>query len=282
VAHSLTDSFRALIDPAPIQGALVFLRPTPEDQADYTDLRQQVEKKVGWMATYPLRLLVVDPINALVQQEGKEPESRAATRQMFEAAKKNNVNVWFTSEQISREPESNHFAENIADTVIHLDAETTQGPQRRYVQITKCRFQQEASGRHGLVIDSQHGIQVHPSSALIAQSSARHMSLARPRAGTTAPPFGVPGIERLLGGEPIWPGEIIVLAGPGKAKTLVGVKFLLAQASQADGYSLFVSDSTPDQMDWLINTTASQARQQLISEIETCTVPTGYVDPGRV
>jgi KaiC/GvpD/RAD55 family RecA-like ATPase len=299
VADSLSDSLWVLSHPAPTRGALVFLRPADDDKTDYVEFLEKTEKWLPLMSRYPLRLLIVDPINALEQEStvGSRAEtvrgradgikSRTATRRMFEAAKRARVNVWFTSEQISREPESNHFAENIADTVIHLGTETVLRQQKRFVEVTKSRFQQESPGRHGLVIEPVGGIHIHPSTALIAQSSAlvaRHISARPLQPGFAIQHFGVPGIERLLGPEPVRPGDVIAFAGPGKAKTFLGIKFLLAQSldQSTAGTSLLISDYSPNQVERLVATISGVEQPNLTLRIEQCTLPTGYIDPGRI
>jgi KaiC/GvpD/RAD55 family RecA-like ATPase len=288
VAGSLSESFRALSHPAPTRGALVFLRPG-EDEIDYTKFVDTVEKRLSWMSSYPLRLLIVDPINALIPNAPDQPEVhtiRAVTQKMFEAAKRAHVNVWFTSEQVSKERGHNHFEENIADTVIHLDFDRARAQPKRYLEVTKSRFQQESAGRHSMVIESRAGMHIYPSSAGIAQSSAiaaRLMSSRRQQPGIPPIHFGVPGIEGLLGSEPMRPGDIVVLAGPGKAKTLVGVQFLLTDlCPQEECCSVFVSDYTPNQIDRLIETIAGSNARNLGRNVERCYLPTGYVDPGRI
>jgi KaiC/GvpD/RAD55 family RecA-like ATPase len=281
IVDDVKESFRALTDPAPSKGALVFLRPIAGEQSEYREFLKGVEGRLTWMSQYPLRLLVIDPINALVPGAG----DRRATRELFEKAKKKGVNVWFTSEQISQDSEYSHFAENIADTVIHVGTQTILGQQKRYIEITKSRFQQEASGRHGLAIESEGGIYIHPSSALVARSSAlmaRHLA-ALPAQKEIDIPFGVPGIERLLGPEPIKPSDIIALAGPGKAKTLVGLKFMVATLAveAATDCALFISDYSPTQVDRLVSIVRDPEDQQPL-RIEQCTLSTGYVDPGRI
>ena len=79
---------------------------------------------------------------------------------MFEAAKHLNVNVWFTSEQLPGHAQEDRFEENVADTVIHLGRDDKYSPPRRYIEITKSRFQHEYSGRHALAIEAETGIHV--------------------------------------------------------------------------------------------------------------------------
>src|SRR5437763_16701502 len=122
-----------------------------------------VGQVLSWMCYYPLRLLVVDPMNVFVQPDNTPGPIRAAARKLFEDAKKARVNIWFTSEQLSRKPEANRFEENVADTVLHLGTELHLGTgnvtpqQRRYIKVTKSRFLHEFSGQDVLVIEAVQG-----------------------------------------------------------------------------------------------------------------------------
>jgi KaiC/GvpD/RAD55 family RecA-like ATPase len=277
VLGGLTESFRALSHPAPARGALVFLRPG-EDAGEYTQFLDTMKERLSWMSSYPLRLLVLDPVNAFVQTKGEQSSIRTKTRSLFEAAKRENVNLWFTSEEgASGRSEENRFEENIADTVIHLASENLNGQQRRFVEVTKSRFQRESAGRHGFVIESQRGIHIYPSSAIITQL----MRVQSVRNNKVRIEFGIPGMERLLGPEPLSPGDVVVLAGPGKAKTLMGVHFMAADAGAVNSRSVFVSDYSPQRMERFLKKVLVQTPERA-DAIVRCCVPTGYVDPGRI
>jgi KaiC/GvpD/RAD55 family RecA-like ATPase len=278
IRGGLTESFLALSHPTPGQGALVFLRPT-EQKIDYAEFLVEVEKRLSWMSSYCLRLLVVDPVNAFLQPVDARNDLRTATRHMFDAAKTARVNTWLTSESLREKPEANRFEENIADTVIHLGSENTPGQQRRYIEITKSRFQQESPGRHGFVIESESGLRIYPPSALIANSVSDRM----PQPSDTTLSLGVPGIERLLGPEPIRSGDILVLGGPGKGKSLMGAHFLLPFGGGEDDSvgAAYFSDHPRSRMDRVLSATGPRWRERS-KHIERCSLPTGYIEPGRI
>lgn len=272
----LTDSFVTLSDPRPTRGALVFLRPS-DSPLDYAEFMRRTEEQLSWMETYPLRLLVVDPVNAFSQSGENWGMIRPQLRKMLESAKRANVNIWLTSEVATGEQEANRFEENIADTVLHLGLENILGQRRRYIEVTKSRFQHESTGRHGFVIDSHSGVHIYPSSAVIAsQASARGTQTS-----DVSLDFGILGIERLIGPEPIRPGDVVALAGPGKAKTMVGVRFLLA-GDDVTCRSAYVSDLSRTRIQRSIRTIAASDRCERISFVEPCSLPSGYVDPGEL
>ena len=272
------DPFVALSETEPEQGALVFLRVAREKT--YFDVLHSIEKSFPLLSNYPVRLLVLDPVNAFLLPEGTSTQVRTAVRGLFEAAKRANVNVWFTSEQMSRDAaEANRFEENVADTVIHLETEYDLDQQRRFIEITKSRFQREHSGRHSFEIHSEGGIHVYPSSSVIAQPV--RTSFARPE--DVKVPFGILGAESVLGPEPLERGDVVVLAGPGKAKTMMGAFFLLYQDGSAggDSKSIFISDYSPARMRRFLADIAATTRYP-IDQVIQCNLPTGYVEPGLI
>ncbi len=277
VTGGLRDSFLAFSKPRPDRGALVFLRPI-EGNHDYSTFLENVKEKLSWMSTYPLRLLIVDPINTFSHSTTDQTNGREMTRSLFEAAKKANVNTWFVSEKTANAHLPERFEENIADTVIHLDTETVAGQKRRYIEVTKSRFQRESSGRHTLSIGSKSGIKIFPSSSLIHEFIS-----TRRRAEYDVPlQLGVPGGERLLGPELIRPGDLIVLSGEGKAKTLIGVKFLLSNDRNEEIRSVYISDQPDHRILRSLTTLAEPDQQSQIPSIERCSLTTGHIAPGLI
>jgi KaiC/GvpD/RAD55 family RecA-like ATPase len=280
VYRGLTESFQAFfrISGAPAQGALVFLRPEHGDKPYFSEFLSQVQDQLKFMSRYPLRLLVIDPVNALGQpRAGDRRALRAKTRAMFEAAKKLNVNVWFTSEHLKNTPPPDRFEENVADTVIHLGVEDNQA--RRYVEITKSRFQQEFGGRHALVIEPETGIHVYPSASIFGRSLRSDVENHPPARIS----FGGPEMDRLLGPELLSPGDIVVLAGPGKAKTILGVEFLKADTGDKALRSLFVSDYSAQLSRY--ETAASFIERELPAnqpDVLRCPIDPAAAEPSRV
>ncbi len=298
IVRGLGSVFVALTKPAPAKGSLIFLRPGEDSWIEFL---KTITGQLSWMRQYSLRLLVVDPVNALLQGERKDADLRGETRKLFADAKKARVNVWLTSELPEAGRSQDDFAENIADTVIHLGAEPEY--QKRYLRITKSRLQGEQSGRHAMAIEGGRGIRID-------MSSAAPQRLAPPpvRGLEPNPPlrFGVPGMDELLGTDKLQPGDIIALAGPGKSKTLLGGDFLRARGSSGDSpqnggarrRSVFVSDYSPERtrnfLDELfprIEGREDDRRNQgrgippyarRREDVRYCAVSPGYVDPARV
>jgi KaiC/GvpD/RAD55 family RecA-like ATPase len=288
IVRGPASAFLALTAPTPRSGCLIFLRPEPQGQP-YRDFLDTIIKQLGWMRQYPLRLLVIDPVNAFVDGPGQssgDTPLRTKTLELFEEAKKARVNVWLTSEQSEGEKNPDHFEENIADTVIHLGVERYQLQQQRYIEITKSRLQREQSGRHAMVIESGVGIRIDASSASMLRLLPRRV------AGVESVPiyFGVPGMQELLGADEMR-GDIIALAGPGEWKTFLGGQFLLGRGDNPGGIdpakrqSVYVSDFSDDRMNSFLSRVLKEPGLpggRTRRDIEICSLVPGYVDPGRV
>lgn len=278
VVRGLTESFVALGNPSPSAGALVFLRPT-EETGSYSEFLKTLKTRLSWMSNYPLRLLVIDPVNAFFHPKENDEDIRALTRQVFEAAKRAQVNIWFNSEQLSSSALRYRFEENVADTVIHLGWKTALGQQRRSIEVIKSRFQPEQSGRHGLAIEPGGGVRVYPSSAAIARGA---LSRIEPT-NQTPISLGIPGLDRLLGTDHLNGGDIVALGGRGKGKTLLGIQYLLGYSEhEGQGGSVFISDYAALRIERFLATVPSALMHRRASEVEMCSVPTGFVDPGSV
>jgi KaiC/GvpD/RAD55 family RecA-like ATPase len=266
----------ALTDRAPTQGALVFLRPTDKPM-EYPKFLETLEEHLQSMSKYPLRLIIVDPVSVFSQCGENAEDLRARARKMCESAKRANVNIWFTTDQLSE----NRFEENIADTVIDMGSDSQLGQPWRYIQVPKSRFQHEVKGRQALEIHSSHGIRIYPSSALVAEFVSNKQVVNTDQRLE----FGVRGTEGLLGAEPIRPGDLIAIAGPGKGKNFLGAHFLLALAGTKEwkGSSLYVSDYSKDRMKRFLHSVAGEeAWLKCENQVDILSLVTGYIDPGRV
>jgi hypothetical protein len=75
VFQGLGESYVAFAQSAPARGAIVLLRPDRKLETDFKQFLDSIAGKLHWMARYPLRLLIVDPINALAAR-GNSSENR--------------------------------------------------------------------------------------------------------------------------------------------------------------------------------------------------------------
>ncbi len=237
-------------------GVLAFLpilRPGVAEQEDqFTKFLELLAERFRWVQSYPLKLVIVDPMNSVLAQ-GQEQESGRRRRllETFQDAKRLGINLCLTRERTGDLDKDAPFEENIADTVMHVLTVSRGGILRRSVEIRKSRLQREEPGRHDLLMVQDKGLQIFPSSAAVARTAAN----AKPRRKTSKPTYtGIDGIDRLLGRGGLCEGDIIALDGPpGSSRTLIGEHFLFVKDLNPEpidhrdnkerAKSLFISDS---------------------------------------
>jgi len=231
VATTVPEAMRLLDRPVNERdgkGALIFLRTVKDN---FEDFLVTFDENVRLMEHYPLRLIVVDPVSAMVQDGPSETadkrgstDKRARMLRLFETVKQKGTNIWLVAEEGAADDKTS-YEQNIADTVIRLSSETRHGYSQRYIEITKSRLQREQRGSHAFTMGPGRGITIYPSSAAV-RSILRKRSERTP---DTPVKFGLPSLDQILGEKGIYAGDVIVLQGPsGSFKSQVGLSFLLS------------------------------------------------------
>jgi KaiC/GvpD/RAD55 family RecA-like ATPase len=203
----------------------------------------EVRARLHWLSAYPLRLLIVDPISTVLDEDpALALERRRLLLGLFHEAKQRGINIWITSERNRQARQEASFEENISDIVIDLSIDRENHIGRRGIEIKKSRLQPAAAGRHSLLILPRGGIHIYPSSSYVSRTVAQ----TEIRPDPAEAHVNVPGIDRLLGPGALLQGDVLALDGPpGSSRTLVGVHFLFGSDAPQPGTtnSLFVSDS---------------------------------------
>jgi len=285
VLDDIRDAFPVLMEAHSGQGAVVFL-PLPGGPIEA--FTKAVHDRLNWMQQYPLRLLVIDPINSAIQEESRFLCRRQLV-ELFQEAKSKGINIWLTCERNGDGGgERTPFEENIADTVLDLDIDRRHNHPRRSIEVKKSRLQREEPGRHSMLLLAGRGVRIYPSSVAVARA-ARHTAAPFPARQPFR--FGVPGLDRILGPCSVFQGDLIAFHGPaGSSRTLTGVHFLLASEedrSQAAPRSscLLVADADETKMQSLLELivpprdtyTPSKA-----ADILLCPILPGWIEPGQV
>lgn len=266
----------------PNRGALIFVK---AEKTSYENFLEILHEPAEWMQRYPFRLIVVDPINAI--NKGSSPDLgklRIETLRIFEKIKDSGTNVWLNAEDTLKNDES-FFEQNIADTVIHLSAESAHGDIQRYIEVQKSRLQREQSGKHPFTIVTGSGIEIHPSSGAVSDR-IRSRSALLPTRGTQ---FGLTTLDDVLGDDAIRFGDIIVLHGPpGCYKTQLGLRFLShADPNQARSNTR----GEPRNIVFVTGDSEISLRQSPYRRMkprpdeipyDICALPDGHVHPGQV
>jgi KaiC/GvpD/RAD55 family RecA-like ATPase len=302
VVHEIGDAMPLLSQKYDGRGMLAFLpirsesSPAPSDSVtagSHTDstisnfdrLIAAALDRLNWVSRFPLRLLVVDPINTVLDEDRTQRTKRRRQLDfLFKQAKRRGVNIWIISERNS-ERAGEPFEENIADTVLHLGIDRTQPNQHRTIQVRKSRLQREEPGTHTVVMLPHQGIRIYPSSTAVARSTKPRRENHTPRLPVS---FNVDGLDPILGAGAVLRGDVIALDGaPGSSRTLVGLHFLFGDGAGAHDErttSLFVSDSDEIRMNSLINLVEAHAAHHTKSgaDIRLCSLQAGMVEPSQI
>ncbi|HEX8493071.1 MAG TPA: ATPase domain-containing protein [Pyrinomonadaceae bacterium] len=263
------------------RGALIILKTLNDSYDDFLIAFADNAKR---MSQYPLRLIIVDPLNSIYREETDETRLRAQTVEMLGDIKKDGTNVLLVAEESVGTDGELLFEQNIADTVIRLSTNNVHGYARRDFEIMKSRLQREHRGEHPFRIISGTGITVYPSAAAV---SAR----IRPRAVLEKKNpirFGLTSLDDILGKDAITAGDIIVLQGAGGSfKTPLGLLFLLG--SDWGKRSLLVGarddESTIQHMlkqNFVRQHITKSQSHKNIKDLLISALPHGYVYPGYI
>ena len=273
------------------RGAVIIVTP-PRDSFD--DFIFTLQKDLSSISDgYPTKLLVIDPVNAIVRTRTDPYELRRDTREMLDEMKASGYNVWLAAEEIHSSGSELQHEQNVADTVIKLSVEKIYGYTQRYFEIAKSRDQREQRGKHAFSITPNQGVRIFPSAAAV-RARIRPRTIRTPEDPVT---FGLPSLDEVLGEGAIAAGDVIVLQGSsGTFKTLLGLHFLLGMDLPRGGYatnqraqSLLVggldnADTIRHVSTHIFPTDRSHSakRRKSGTDIRTCPINGGYVEPGFI
>lgn len=268
-------------------GALIILGTVKEYFGDFL---LALETNIRLLEPYPLRLIVIDPVNAIRRGDGDESSWRQETLDMFHRAKRLQTNLWLVEEEAAQGETRPRFEQNIADTVIRLFSEEEHGYAQRYIEVRKSRLQREQRGRHALSIVPGHGIVIYPSSASVnARIRPRRIRLPDKKVH-----YGLEALDDVLGPDAISAGDVIALKGPrGCYKIPLGLLFLLAtddpreeRGKTGRPASLLVAvGETEPSIRQLLKEACMQVGPQGLkgsTDVFVCSFGSGYIKPGQI
>jgi len=260
----------------------------------FRDFQKAIEDRFRWMQTYPLRLLIVDPINGVLERNVKQQVGRRQQLvSLFQKAKQLGINIWLTRESSGDIETDPPLEENIADTVLHLGFHEKDGTPRRTIEVKKSRLQRAEPGRHSLSMSSGRGVQIYPSATAVLRMTAETPSRPRVRVATRT---NVQGLDRILREGAVLCGDTVALAGePGSSRTLLGVHFLLGsdprdERESGTPTSLFVSDSEEARLRSQIELIEQRMRGlqaadsggKRLDDVRFCSIPAGCLEPSQI
>jgi KaiC/GvpD/RAD55 family RecA-like ATPase len=279
------------------EGALIIL---PTLKESYDDFLTILEHSSKTMAHYPLRLLVIDPINSIHKfSKSGLTERRSQTFETLDKLKSHGTNLLIVSEEHSSDAEATDFGFGtyLCDTAIRLSVQSRHDYAQRYFEITKSRFQREHRGEHPFAIIPGKGVHIATSSASIASRVQRRTWTA----SREAIDFGPPVFDNFpnLG---LKSGDLIVLHGVvGTYKTELCAYFALGcdiplsrkkkvrYSTLARKYRSLVVTSRErrsrieayvDKYDKYYSPGRKERCYKQPSQIKYCVLPSGYIQPG--
>lgn len=290
IATNIQDTADLLQNQNPVKGGFIILSTVKND---FKSFLAALKYNAGELnGSYPLRLIIADPINSIcgVEMEASS-EIRFQTYQVISEIKKINTNLIFVAEKDESANGILKFTENIVDTVIELSVAEKYGYSQRYFQITKSRLQRELRGIHPFRIIAGCGFEIYPSSAAISSRIAPRSS-KMPHQPIS---FGLQSLDEILKAGAITSGDIIVLKGPGGSlKTPLGLYFLFERDSSGldekkvtKTKSLFISARDK------VSKIKSILTQQFVknhaqnapkgpADIQICSLPQNFIHPGYI
>jgi KaiC/GvpD/RAD55 family RecA-like ATPase len=279
------DAIRALSDTKDDRGLLFFVDDAKESYKIFLhSLQANARVLAQYREKYPLRLIVIDPINAVFRDQ-RVTQIRDKTLTALDEVVKDRTNLWIVSEDKGEDEEGEKltfsFEQNIADTVIKLHNTRLHDYSLRFIEICKSRMQREQRGWHPISIKPEEGIHVTPAPAAVA---------ARIKSRSTRPldqplQFGVPGMDKVLGKTGIAVGEVLIIRGPGGSmKTQMGQAFIWGGLKKQ---SLLIaigqdSDRLKDDLVKIKKRLPADSRGKSIDDIDVLSFSKGYVQPGFV
>jgi KaiC/GvpD/RAD55 family RecA-like ATPase len=282
----------ALRDVNDDRGLLIFVDDIKESYELFLQsLQENGQLLAKHRAKFPLRLIVVDPINAVFRKRDLAvAQLRGDTLRALDDVARANTNVWIVTEDKSDRELTFSFEQNIADTVIKLHNTRSHDYSLRFIEICKSRMQREQRGWHPISIKPENGISVVLAPAAVA---ARIKPRSVQHTGQYVK-FGVPGMDEILGPKAVTTGDVIIITGPeGSMKTQIGYAFLLnsdlppERKGKTRARSLLVSvgedpDRLGDALEQTVKGLHSAAVTKSVDEVVILAIPKGYIQPGVV
>lgn len=254
------------------------------DPVPYTKILKNLREFSEHLPAEMLRLIVIDPVNALVREaspnDPTDLQERFETLTVLQKVKRTGCNLLITAEEDGKAWIG--FGEDIADTVIRLKSGEFGRYTKRVISVTKSRLQREHRGEHPFSIVSGIGFDITLSTpAISAQNLARHVS------NRDAGDFGLRALDRIMRSK-IRVGDILLLRGRvGTFKTQLGLVFLRAPRPGSSGprsAGLVISArlTQPDVDSKANSVVVSNIHESVPHKIFTCSIKKGFSTAGHI
>ncbi|MCL4499402.1 MAG: hypothetical protein M1335_04055 [Chloroflexi bacterium] len=243
-------------DAATTERGCLYTHHLPPGEQASPEFRDRLDTLMEHLATRPYSLVVIDSLEVFGANVSLDRDKIMELRRAIHNA---GAVALFVSERADGDKDGPE--DFVSDALIELSGEFISGYWIRWLQITKCRFQEHGLGKHQFKINAGYGITVYPSLHFLLSDQGRafvEQSLVReggqklppgaaPDGGTTAavpvvppPSTGFARLDESLGGGlPV--GSITALVGEAGTKKRALALCFLAQGSLRGVAGLMIS-----------------------------------------
>lgn len=179
------------------------------------------------------QLVLIDGLQSAASLLSADQDSRVLLATLATQIRYLNVTLLITMAGHVRDAQF-HAALTVADVALGMDYTVSGRRHQRLLEVVKQRGRAQRSGLHSYTISSA-GVEVFP------RIEGHPMAEVRTTPATRAP-FGLPELDKLLGGGPNIGTTTLVAGAPGVGKTMLGLHWALAEA-QPDASTLFLTFS---------------------------------------
>jgi circadian clock protein KaiC len=182
--------------------------------------------------------VVLDTVEALFAGVPNHAILRSELRRLFRWLKDKGVTAIITGERGDSTFTRFGLEEYVADCVILLDHRITDQVSTRRLRVVKYRGSAHGTNEYPFLIGSR-GISVLPITSLTLTHVASNKRVST----------GIPGLDRMLGGEGAFRGSSILVSGsPGTGKSSIAANFVNAACQRGEKALLFTYEESESQL----------------------------------
>ena len=188
--------------------------------------------------TVGAKRVVLDTIEALFAGLPNEAILRSELRRLFRWLKDRGITAVITAERGDNALTRFGLEEYVADCVILLDHRVTANISTRNLRIVKYRGSAHGTNEYPFMI-GERGLSVLPITSLQLDHIALDERI----------PFGIAGLDAMLGGKGIYRGSSVLLSGsPGTGKSSFAAACADAACARGERALVFVYEESPSQL----------------------------------
>lgn len=188
--------------------------------------------------------LVIDSVTLLRDLIPDRAILRKMVKVLLNSAAREGLTAMLIAETIGPDAEWGIVERSAVDAIFSLSAELYDGREYelRRLRVVKARGQSFVTGNHTYRIRDRHGIELYPRVAWASEVA----SPIRPSSERDS--FGIPALDKMLGGG-TYPGSATLVSGStGTGKSLLGLQYVLAGVQAGQRALIINMEETPEQI----------------------------------